>query len=210
MHWYAIRVMSNRERLVANGLVSKGLEVCLPLCHPDGRKKARSERVLFPGYVLSAFDAAHPLPVLMIPGVVQIVCCGRTPQPVDAAEMEAVRKLVQSGLCSQGCDYIRAGERVRVCEGPLAGVEGIAVRNGGLNRMIISVSLLMRSVMVEIDQCNLEAIPSQLSDTVRATKQLRGRHFADQICGAAPARAEIAAGRQLADPAVRDTHITAA
>ena len=48
--------------------------------------------------------------------------------------------------------YLREGQRVRITEGPLAGVEGILVRNRpkqGL--LVLSVELLQRSVAVEIE-----------------------------------------------------------
>jgi len=53
--------------------------------------------------------------------------------------------------------YLRAGERVRIVQGLLEGVEGILIRTKperGL--VVVSVHLLQRSVAVEID-CALVA-----------------------------------------------------
>ena len=44
------------------------------------------------------------------------------------------------------------GEKVRIEIGPLAGVEGILVALKGSNRLVVSVSLLQRSVSVEINE----------------------------------------------------------
>jgi transcription antitermination factor NusG len=55
--------------------------------------------------------------------------------------------------------YLRVGERVRISEGLLAGVEGILVRSRpekGL--VVVSVHLLQRSVGVEIDCASVEPI----------------------------------------------------
>ncbi|HVW08125.1 MAG TPA: transcription termination/antitermination NusG family protein [Bryobacteraceae bacterium] len=159
LSWYAIRVMSNRERAVALLLQGKGFPVSLPLCrsrrHGTGRRR---ESVLFPGYLFCSFDPNVLLPILSVPGVVHIVCRERTPVAVDPVEMEAVRRLAEAGLNSEPWPWIEIGERVRVREGPMAGVEGILAREGTRNRIVISISLLMRSVLVELDRNAVEGI----------------------------------------------------
>ena len=161
--WYAIRVMSNRERAVASLLQGKGFPVSLPLCRSrrngTGRRK---ENVLFPGYLFCSFDPNVLLPILCVPGVVHIVCRQRTPVPVDPIEMDAVRRLAEAGLHSEPCAWITVGERVRVREGPLAGAEGILAREGTRDRIVISISLLMRSVMVELDRTAVESADAVL------------------------------------------------
>jgi transcription antitermination factor NusG len=156
--WYAIRVMSNRERAVASLLEGRGFQVSLPLYwsrrNGTGRRKLS---VLFPGYLFSSFDPNILLPILSVPGVVHIVCRQRVPVAVDPTEMNAVRRLSDASLESQPCAWIAIGERVRVREGPLAGVEGILAREGTRDRIVISVSLLMRSVMVELNRSAVES-----------------------------------------------------
>jgi transcription antitermination factor NusG len=161
--WYAIRVMSNRERAVASLLQGKGFQVSLPLYwsrrNGTGRRKLS---VLFPGYLFSSFDPNVLLPILSVPGVVHIVCRQRIPVAVDPVEMDAVRRLADASLESRPCAWIAVGERVRVREGPLAGVEGILAREGTRDRIVISVSLLMRSVMVELDRNAVESADAVL------------------------------------------------
>jgi transcription antitermination factor NusG len=157
--WYAIRVMSNRERVVATLLQGRGFRVSLPLCRSrrngTGRRK---ESVLFPGYLFCSFDSNVLLPIISVPGVVHVVCRQRVPVAVDPVEMDAVRRLTDSGLDAEPCAWISIGERVRVREGPMAGVEGTLAREGSRDRIVISISLLMRSVMVELDRSAVESI----------------------------------------------------
>jgi transcription antitermination factor NusG len=157
--WYAVRVMSNRERAVASLLEGRGFPVSVPLCrsrrHGTGRRK---ESVLFPGYLFCSFDPNMLLPIISVPGVVHIVCRQRTPVAVDPVEMASVRRLTDAGLHAEPCAWFAVGERVRVREGPLAGVEGTLAREGSRNRIVISISLLMRSVMVELDRSAVESI----------------------------------------------------
>ena len=163
--WYVIRVMSNRERAVATLLQGRGFPVSLPLCRSrrngTGRRK---ESVLFPGYLFCSFDSNVLLPVISVPGVVHVVCRQRVPVAVDPVEMDAVRRLAEAGLNAEPCPWIAIGERVRVREGPMAGVEGTLAREGSRNRIVISISLLMRSVMVELERSAVESI----SDCVMA------------------------------------------
>jgi transcription antitermination factor NusG len=102
--WYAIRVKSNRERITAEALKGKGFPVCLP-CYRDRSQQANRKRIieqpLFPGYLFCCFDVTKRLPILMAPGVVHIVSCGRIPQPVDEREMSAVLSIIQSGLTAK-------------------------------------------------------------------------------------------------------------
>lgn len=82
--------------------------------------------MLFPGYIFCCFDASAPLPVLIMPNVVGIVCCGRTPEPIDQMEMRAVQRLAASGLVSEPHRYLKRLARASVfVRAPLEGVEGL-------------------------------------------------------------------------------------
>jgi transcription antitermination factor NusG len=47
--------------------------------------------------------------------------------------------------------YLKVGQRVRVRSGPLLGLEGILQRKKNVNRLVVSLDLIMRSIAVEID-----------------------------------------------------------
>jgi transcription antitermination factor NusG len=151
--WYAVRVKSNREWTTAESLKGKGLEVCLP-CYSESRGgSARAvESPLFPGYLFCRFDVTRRLPILMAPGVVHIVSCGKTPQPVDQREMETLLSVVESGLPVRPHPFIEIGQRIELERGPLAGAEGVILACAGEEKFIASVSLLQRSLAVKIDR----------------------------------------------------------
>lgn len=176
--WYVVRVMSNRERVVAGFLTGRGIQACVPLCAPEAERPARrKERVLFPGYVFCSFDATRLLPVVSVPGVVGVVCSGRKPAPVAPNEMLALRRLMESGFPSRPHPYLSVGERVRVRFGPMAGAEGVLVRDGGRDRIVISVSLLMRSVMVELERALVEPIVADRVMPARSVSAPAPRFF---------------------------------
>jgi transcription termination/antitermination protein NusG len=110
---------------------------------------------MFPGYLFfqHAIDKISYLDVLKTKGVVRIL--GERWDrltPVADEEIEALHQVISSELTVLPHPYLREGQRVRIDEGPLAGVEGIFVRsrpNRGL--LVLSVNLVHRSVAVEVD-----------------------------------------------------------
>jgi len=86
------------------------------------------------------------------PGVNFVVGVGKTPIAVDPQEISSVRHVMMSGLATQPWPYLKAGEMVEVQTGPLEGLKGIIVRTKGQERLVVMVTLLMRSVSVEIDR----------------------------------------------------------
>ena len=143
--WYAVRVKSNRERVTANALAGKDLEVLLP-----AQQEMRSS--LFPGYLFCRFDVQRRLPVLTVPGVVHIVSFGNVPAPVDPVEIAGVKAMIESPLKLVPFVYPAVGRRVEIQTGPLRGIEGIILAHKGEDKLVVSVSLLQRSIAVAVER----------------------------------------------------------
>lgn len=152
--WYALRVKPNCERVASLSLGSKGVEHCLPVRRQRRRWSDRYKLVeepVFPGYVFCQFGLGHRVAVLSSPGVMQIVSFGGTPAPIDPAEMAAVQAISSSGLSMEPWPYLETGQRVYVAEGPLAGLSGIVLDSKTRHSLVVSVTLLRRSVAVDLD-----------------------------------------------------------
>jgi transcription antitermination factor NusG len=152
--WYALQVRSKHERNVAEFLRGKGYEWFLPLykCRKHWSDRIKEiESPLFPGYLFCRFDSQKRLPILTTPGVIQVVGYNRQPAPVDDSEISALQTLVASGLSNQPWPYIHVGDQVEIHAGPLRGLSGILTEFKGKHKLIVSVTLLQRSVAVEID-----------------------------------------------------------
>jgi transcription antitermination factor NusG len=153
--WFALRLRSNFEKTTAQLLEYRGYEVFLPTYRTRRRWSDRVKEIeapFFTGYLFCRIDMSHRLPVLTTPGVVGIAGRGKIPEPVGDHEIAAVRTIVESGLFSQPWPFLTAGDRIRVEYGPLAGTEGILTCVKGNYRLVASVSLLQRSVAVELDR----------------------------------------------------------
>ena len=73
--------------------------------------------------------------------------------PISEAEIRSVQTLVASKVACTPWPYLQAGQRVSIDDGPLAGVEGVIVRaEDGKPRVVVSVSMLLRSVAAEIER----------------------------------------------------------
>lgn len=142
------------EISVANQLEGKGYELFLPL-HKVKRKWSdrvkEVESALFPGYLFCRLDPQDRLPILKTPGVAQIVGYSHVPIPVDEQEIESIRTVIASGIPAVPCAYLEVGSRVRIEAGALRGLEGILTEVKGKRRLVLAVTLLQRSVAVEID-----------------------------------------------------------
>jgi transcription antitermination factor NusG len=160
--WFALTVKPRHEKSAAQHLKLRGLEDFLPLYNARRVWSDRMQTValpLFPGYIFCRFTPREWLQVLNTPGVSTIVGFGRQPAPVSDGEIIAIQTMVASGLPIQPWPYIQAGDAVEIVGGALAGVRGIALREKGVDRVVVTVELLRRSVAVEIDRGLLAARP---------------------------------------------------
>jgi transcription antitermination factor NusG len=165
-HWYALRVKSRHENTVAHHLQSRGFESFLPLYKCRRRWSDRFKEIelpLFAGYVFCQFDPFDRLPILTVPGIVHVVGIGKTPVAIDEAEIAAIQTAVKSGLPSRPCPYL-IGNKVRIEYGPLCGTDGILLGFRGHRRLVLSVTLLQRSVAVEVDEDWIQPLPQPRRD----------------------------------------------
>jgi transcription antitermination factor NusG len=162
-NWFALQIRSRWEGATAELLRAKGLETLLPTFTTKRKWSDRFKVVespLFPGYVFCRFDVHNRLPVLITPGVISVVGRGKTPVAVDDAEIHSIQAAVQSGIHVEPWPYVEVGERVRIKDDVLNGMEGILTSFKGSCRVVISVTLLRRSVALEIDRSRIVPLGS--------------------------------------------------
>lgn len=154
LNWFAAYTRPRNEKVVAASLQNRGYEILLPRYQVASRWKDRVKQLdlpLFPGYLFVRCDAWKRLPVLQTPGLLHLVSDSRGPLPIPEEEVESLRVAMTSRARLEPVPFLKAGDRVRVRGGPLAGLEGILVAKRDSLRVVISVELLARSVAVEVD-----------------------------------------------------------
>jgi transcription antitermination factor NusG len=166
LRWFALQVRTRWENSTAVLLSGKGYQTLLPTYQAKKRWNGKVKQVsapLFPGYVFCQFDASKRLPILITPGVISVVGRGKIPFPVDEGEIAAVHMIVASGFQAEPWPYLEVGQKIRIERDSLSGLEGILIQFRGNNRIVVSVSLLRRSVALEIDRdCVRPVTPSKI------------------------------------------------
>jgi transcription antitermination factor NusG len=153
--WFAILARTGREKSATLLLENCGYECYLPISKFSRRWSDRVKEIevpLFSGYLFCRMNPHDRLPVLMTPGVIQIVGVGKTPIPVDEEEITAIQRVGKSGLSTMPWPYLEVGHVARIEDGPLRGMTGIVIKIKSGLKLVLSVNLLQRSVAVEIDR----------------------------------------------------------
>lgn len=174
LFWYAAYTASRHEKTVAEHLRQRDVECFLPIYETIRRWNNGRHRVqlpLFPGYVFVRMDMRDRLRVLQVPGLVQLVSFQGAPAALPDAEIDTLRNALTAGVLAQPHQYLNVGSKVEICSGPLQGLRGILLRHQGQFRIVISVEMIMRSIVVEVDASDVVAVHRKDSDAVPAASR---------------------------------------
>ncbi len=152
--WFALQVWTGREEPCAVQLRARGYDVFLPRYWERRRwsdRIKRIERAMFAGYLFCRMTPLVVAKAIATPGVLRILGDREGPLPVRPEEIDAIQRIVGTERDVEPWPFLQAGDRVRIESGPLSGTEGIVVRVKTQHRLVVSVTLLQRSVAVEID-----------------------------------------------------------
>ena len=161
LFWYAAYTVARHEKTVAEHLRQRDVECFLPLYETVHRWRNGRHRVqlpLFPSYVFVRMEMRNKLRVLQVPGLVQLVTFQGSPAALPDVEVETLRGALAAGVPAQPYRYLREGSKVEICRGPLQGMQGILLRHQGQFRVVISVEMIMRSIVVEVDASDVVAV----------------------------------------------------
>jgi transcription antitermination factor NusG len=164
--WYAVYTRHQHEKTVAESFSRKGIEAFLPLYDVVRRWADRSKQLslpLFPCYVFLRCGIERRTNILSTPSVHSILKIGNQLACVPNAEIDAIRRVVDSRLHVEPHPFVCAGDRVRIKSGPLVGIEGILVRKKNSVRLILSAQLIEKSIEVEVDAFSIEPLPHRLA-----------------------------------------------
>ena len=161
--WYALQTRVHRERVVEHRLQERGVVTFLPTVTEVRRWSDRKKRVEFPLFASYLFVKLAPtkvdrLRVLCVDGVFQFVGTRGEATPIPEEQIQMVRTLVKGELQWSSHPFLKIGQRVRIRNGALAGIEGILLARAGESTLVISVDAIQRSMAVRIDGYDVDAI----------------------------------------------------
>jgi transcription antitermination factor NusG len=167
--WYAVYTSANHEKRVAVQIGQRSVEHFLPLYESVRHWKDRYVRLqlpLFPGYVFVRLALRDRLRVLEVSGVVRLVGFNGYPSALPDEEIEALKTASACGLRAEPHPFLTVGRRVRIKNGPFEGREGILLRKKSTFRVVLSVEMIMRSIVVDVDAADVEPLPSVRSTVI--------------------------------------------
>lgn len=159
--WYAAYTCANHERRVGAELGAREVEHFLPLYSSVRRWKDRRVQLdlpLFPGYVFVRLAMRDRLRVVQIPSVVRLVGFNGLPVALPDEEMEILRAGLCQSLRTEPHPFLTVGRRVRITGGPFAGLEGVLKRKRNSLRVVVSLSLIQRSVAVDVEVADVRPV----------------------------------------------------
>ena len=160
-HWYAVYTCANHEKRVAAEIEARDVEHFLPVYSSVRRWKDRRVSLqlpLFPGYVFVRLALRDRLRVLQIPSVVRFVGFNGEPAALADEEMDTLRSGLLQTLRAEPHPFLTVGRRVRITGGPFAGLEGILKRKKGNLRVVVSLDLIQRSIIADVDLADIESL----------------------------------------------------
>jgi transcription antitermination factor NusG len=144
------------EQQLSDGRV----ETFLPLVRVPRRWADRWKIVslpLFPGYLFARVPEHRWRDLLRTPGIVAVVGDGRWPIAVPDEQIEALGLALRFQLRCDPHPFLAEGQRVRVVNGPLSGLEGTLVRKKSDYRLVLAVKLIRQAVALEINAADVIA-----------------------------------------------------
>ena len=156
--WYVVKVKPRQERQVLAVLGHREIEVYFPQVK-SRKKRADPSAVepLFPGYLFARLDALSPEWVVAraAPGVSYFLGTDRVPTPVPDVLVDEIRRRVARESRAPSAPRYRAGQKVRIVEGPFEGLDAVfdgTLSPTGRSRVLVMIVGRLASVQIDIDK----------------------------------------------------------
>jgi len=160
--WYALQTRYRFERKVTSQLQHQGVETFLPLLkevHLWSDRRKLVDTLLFPGYtfVRLNFSPLIPKKILQIQGLIGLITFAGEAAPVPAKQIDDLRTLLSQKVPCALHPFLKVGQRVRICNGSLDGLEGI-LEETGRKKLVISIAAIQRALAITIEGYELQLI----------------------------------------------------
>lgn len=173
--WYVAYAKPRKEERVIFHAQRKGVTVFFPkLLLPHQFVKRQKTVPLFPSYVFVRIEAPEQYAyVRWSPGVKYVVNFNGTPAPVDDHIIHFLKQQADPEGLLAARSTLQAGQKVRLCEGPFAGLVGI-IQNppDAKGRVKVLLELLGREVKVRVPAACTENPDNNSQWTISATASL--------------------------------------
>ena len=161
--WFAVYTKPRQEHIALENLERQDFRCFLPMAiNPYQRRSASKLRVepLFPRYLFLSANADQQSlgPVRSTRGVATLVRFGMELARLPEQVIQAVSNRCdpETGLVKLDPVPVEPGDKVKVFDGPLAGLEGIFKERKGEKRALLLAMLLGTESTIEVDALMLQ------------------------------------------------------
>jgi transcriptional antiterminator NusG len=175
MDWYILKVQSNREESIREGLLRRiaiaGVqqyfgEIIIPtekVTEFKGGKKRIIKRKLYPGYIVVQMEVNEDTWFLVreTPGIGDFTGAAGSPTPMAPHEVAKIRAKAEEKADEQPKLKIkfRVGDRVKVQEGNFENFEGeVHTIDETSGRVTVMINIFGRSTPVELEYWQIETV----------------------------------------------------
>jgi len=161
MYWSCVQLEPNRERLALHCLSKvNGFEIYSPRIRTPRARREDNTLPLFPGYaflvIISQWWAAR-----WSPGVVRILLDGAVPAKVPDRIIAELRERERDGVVElPSLPGLRAGDRVRVLDGPFQGHLGLYTGMKPHERVEVLLAVLGSQQRVILPRSSIDLSPN--------------------------------------------------
>jgi transcriptional antiterminator RfaH len=152
--WYLVYSKPRQERVALDNLSRQNYQAFLPMIRLRRKRQGRYAWVteaMFPRYLfIKLSDKTDNWgPIRSTIGVAGLVRFGGRPAKVPADLVSAL-ETNEAGIWELPAPDLKAGDRVRICEGPMAGYEGIFQNRSGKERVTLLLDVVSQAARVEV------------------------------------------------------------
>lgn len=159
--WYALFTVPRNEKSVGRHLQVREIEHFLPTFETmriwKNRQRVKVMLPLFPSYLFVRIEPEERVRVLQCPGALHIVGNRYGPLPLPDPEIDFLR----SDFCRTRAEPYRdlvIGQRVRICNGLMRGLEGTLIRKNQSLRFVLTLALINQQASIEVNAEDLEPL----------------------------------------------------
>ena len=158
--WWVAHTKSRREKALTALLRREGIGYFLPLSEKHYRSNGRtrwSVVPLFSGYVFFRGARIERYTALQTGHIARVIEVNEQERLIR--ELRQIERVVLMGAVVEPFPFAKVGERVRITDGPFAGLEGVIEMRKGNGRLILSVDAINQAVALEIETDRVEPVP---------------------------------------------------
>lgn len=158
--WVAFYTLARREKDLMRRLEAASIPFYGPLIRRRLRSaggRTRSSFVpLFPGYVFSRVDDEQRRAALATNTIARWIPIAD--EQMLEHDLRAIKQLIDTDRPLTPEARLEPGQEVRVCSGPLRGLEGRVVKRRGGERLVVAVRFLNQGASIELEDVDLERL----------------------------------------------------